>query len=51
MPDIFLYAGEVSPNDVKLSDPTVVRSGTVTVVFCKTKSVIGTKSGSKQSYE
>ena len=27
MPDIFLYAGEASVNDVKLSDPTVVRSG------------------------
>ena len=29
MPDIFLYAGEATPNDVRLGDPTVVRpSGT-----------------------
>lgn len=27
MPDIFLYAGEPSLNDVRLSDPTVLRSG------------------------
>jgi len=26
MPDLFLYAGEANPNDIKLSDPTVVRS-------------------------
>ena len=24
MPDIFLYAGEPTPMDIKLSDPTVV---------------------------
>jgi len=27
MPDIFLYAGEANPNDIKLSDPTLLRSG------------------------
>jgi hypothetical protein len=27
VPDIFLYAGEANPNDIKLSDPTVLRSG------------------------
>lgn len=27
MPDIFLYAGEPNPNDIRLSDPTVVRGG------------------------
>lgn len=26
MPDIFLYAGEANPTDIKLTDPTVVRS-------------------------
>ena len=31
MPDIFLYQGEASPNDIKCSDPTVVRSGAVVV--------------------
>ena len=27
MPDVFLYSGEPSPNDVRLSDPTVQRGG------------------------
>ena len=27
MPDIFLYQGEVNPNDIVLSDPTVQRGG------------------------
>jgi hypothetical protein len=27
MPDIFLYSGEPNPNDIKLSDPTSLRSG------------------------
>lgn len=32
MTDVYLYPGEASPNDVKLSDPTVLRGGvTVTV--------------------
>ena len=31
MPDIFLYAGEASPNDIKLSDPTVKRSSATTL--------------------
>lgn len=31
MTDIYVYAGEPSPNDVKLSDPTVLRAGSVTV--------------------
>lgn len=26
MPDIFLYPGEANPNDIRLSDPTVLRS-------------------------
>ena len=33
MTDIFLYPGETNKNDIKLSDPTVVRSGAVTDVF------------------
>ena len=27
MPDIYLYAGEPSPNDIRLADPTVLRDG------------------------
>lgn len=31
MPDVFLYAGEVVPSDVRLSDPTVLVSGALFV--------------------
>lgn len=33
MPDVFLYAGEPLPNDVKLSDPTVLRGGATVILF------------------
>lgn len=49
--DIYNYAAEANPNDIKNTDPTVLRSGAVTVVFRKTLSVTGTKTGSRQSYE
>ena len=29
MTDLFLYSGEATPSDVRLSDPTVVRGGAV----------------------
>ena len=31
--DIFLYAGETNPNDLRLWDPTTVRSGTFPVQY------------------
>ena len=32
MPDIFLYAGEPNPSDIRLSDPTVLRGGGAVIV-------------------
>jgi hypothetical protein len=43
MPDIFLYAGEANPTDIKLTDPTVVRSSgsiTGTATFAQTSDSI-----------
>ena len=31
MPDIYLYAGEASATDIRLSDPTILRSGAGTI--------------------
>ena len=27
MPDIYLYAGETNPSDIRLSDPTIITGG------------------------
>jgi hypothetical protein len=38
MPDIFLYAGEPNPNDIRLGDPTVLRGGGGPVTYSYTGS-------------
>ncbi|MGH7261617.1 MAG: hypothetical protein ACREI9_13225 [Nitrospiraceae bacterium] len=39
-PDIFLYAGEAQPNDVRLADPTVVRGGTQTFTYVASGGIV-----------
>ena len=40
MADIFLYSGEPNPNDIKLSDPTVLRGGVVVYSYTGTGGII-----------
>jgi len=49
MPDIFLYSGEASPNDIKLSDPTALRGGSTIISAVGLSECISTVQATSQA--